>query len=142
MACGAVVYGCGGQVVFVEDDGDDPQGGAPSTLGGAPSEGGGPPQVTGGASAGGSTNVGVPVTECQAACNTIFQCALQSDDNGLLLCPGIEPGDQSLFVPGCADTCEQQMGLLAIVDPDDCQGTIETLQTLNAEFDQVCEFGF
>lgn len=142
IAGAAVVFGCGGKVVFVEDDGLGPLGGDTASNGGAPSNGGGPPQVTGGAGDGGSIGVGVPVTECQLACNTVFQCGLQSDGNGLLLCPGLQPGDQTQFVSGCAESCESNMALIAIIDPDDCEGTIETLETVSPDFDDICAFGF
>jgi hypothetical protein len=140
IASAAVVLGCGGKVVFVEDDGEEPQGGSP--VGPGPSSGGSPPQVTGGAGDGGSIGVGVPMTECQMACNTVFQCGLQSDGNGLVLCPGFEPGDLEEFVLGCAETCEQSMALIAIVDADDCEGTIETLESVAPDFENACAFGF
>jgi hypothetical protein len=140
IASTAVVFGCGGKVVFVEDDGAEPQGGSP--VGPGPSNGGSPPQVTGGAGDGGSIGVGVPMTDCQLACNTVFQCGLQPDGNGIVLCPGFQPGDQTEFVAGCVSTCEKNMALVAIVDPDDCEATIETLEAVNAEFDDICSFGF
>ena len=140
IACASVAFGCGGKVVFVEDDGDDgtePQGGSPV----GPSNGGAPPQVTGGAGDGGSIGVGVPVTECQMACTTLFQCGLQSDSNGLVLCPGFEPSDQTQFVAACNETCEQSMALVAIVDGSDCEGTVDTVEAVSVDFANLCQFG-
>ncbi|MBM4360931.1 MAG: hypothetical protein FJ096_22760, partial [Deltaproteobacteria bacterium] len=42
---------------------------------------------------------------------------------------------------GCADTCEDNMALAALVDPKNCKGTIATLKSLNATFKDVCDNG-
>jgi hypothetical protein len=142
IACAAVAFGCGGKVVFVEDDGE-PQGGSPgSSQGAAPSNGGAPTQSVGGAASGGSTVVGTPASPCEIACNTLFQCGLQSDSNGLVLCPGFGPGDQQAFLAGCNSTCEQSMALVELVDPNDCEGTVNTIQAVSPDFDNTCKFGF
>ena len=75
------------------------------------------------------------------ACTTIFQCGLQPTPNGMLLCPGFQPGDQTAFVTGCAATCEDTPALISLVDPNDCQGTIETLQAVSVDFSDTCAFG-
>jgi hypothetical protein len=137
IACAAVVLGCGGKVVFVGDD-DDPQGGssANGSQGGFSADGGAPQT-----NAGGSITTGVPATECQIGCTTLFQCGFSTDSNGAVLCPGFEPSDQVNFVDFCENECAQSMVVLSLIDPDDCEGTIDTISTASFEFSNLCELG-
>ncbi len=143
IACAAVAFGCGGKVVFVEEDGDgdgDSQGGAPgSSQGGFSSNGGAPTGSVG--PSGGSTIVGTPTTPCEIACNALFACGLQPNSNGLALCPGFGQFDEQQFGVACNSTCEQSMALVALVDANDCEGTIQTIQTVSPDFENICKFG-
>jgi len=79
---------------------------------------------------------------CQTGCEALFDCALQNDSNGTQNCPGLQASDEALVVPGCVQQCENQMALLAFIDPSDCEGTIDALSTLSAQFDDACQNGF
>lgn len=123
--------------------GGDGQGGAVQGgdgQGGAAQGGNG----SGGAGQGGSGGDGsggaAPLT-CQTGCETIFDCGLEDDSLGNPNCPGAEPADGPLFIPGCVQTCMSQMALLAIIDPNDCEGTIDTLSTLSSDFEDFCQNG-
>ncbi|MBM4376801.1 MAG: hypothetical protein FJ095_17100, partial [Deltaproteobacteria bacterium] len=104
----------------------------------------------GGGGAGGATSSsgggGGMLTKCEQACTDLYQCGLEKD-GAAQLCPGFKGGDEEKsFVNGsmnngCADTCEDNMALAALVDPKNCKGTIATLKSLNATFKGVCENG-
>ena len=81
----------------------------------------------------------VPLT-CQTACEAAFACGLEMD-MGSQLCPGFEPQDQGTFVPVCVSQCMQQPALIQLVDPNDCPGTINTLEAISQDFANVCQNG-
>lgn len=78
---------------------------------------------------------------CQTACQALFDCGLEDGGNGQQICPGFDPGDGALFVPGCVQQCMNNMGLIGLVDPSDCEGTIDTVSGINAQFDNFCQNG-
>lgn len=154
---------CGGSVVFEEDGGDGGSGGAGangSTGTNATSVG----QTTSsvgtssvGTSSVGTTDVGTssvsvgttsggcfipepPPQNCQQACSDVFECGLQLCF-GDQLCPAFFPGNKMQFMMGCMPSCQSNMALISIVDPSQCDTTIQTLLALNTNFEQIC-FGF
>jgi hypothetical protein len=60
------------------------------------------------------------------------------------VCPGFsgDPMEKQAFVGGCIQTCSQQMALIALTDPSDCQATIATLSGVSVEFADLCTNGF
>jgi hypothetical protein len=98
-----------------------------------------------GGGAGGAGGGGM-LTKCEQACTDLYKCGLEKN-GAAQLCPGFKGGaEEASFVNGsmnngCADTCEDNMALAALVDPKNCQGTIGTLKGLNAQFKNVCENG-
>lgn len=102
----------------------------------------------GGASQGGNGQGGdgggggaPPALTCQTGCEALFACALEDDSGGNQNCPGLQVSDQAFLVPGCVQQCNENMALLLIIDPSDCEGTIDTLSTLNAQFADACQNG-
>ncbi len=150
--CTALLMGCGGSVLFGEDDGTGggganeggfaqglaPSGGAP---GPSPSSGGAPPipPANGGAGGGGFQ---VPQTECGIACDVLFQCGLEPSSAGASLCPGFEPGDQQDFSNFCVQECEDQPAALSLIDGEDCEGTVATISSVSTGFASLCDVGF
>ncbi len=120
----------GGSAQGGSSQGGASQGG--SSQGGAGQGGGG----TGGA--GGSP----PAFTCQTGCEALFDCALENDSGGNQNCPGLQASDQALVVPSCVSQCNNTMALLALIDPSDCEGTINTISNLSAQFDNACQNGF
>jgi hypothetical protein len=92
-------------------------------------------------SGGDGTGGAPPALTCQTACEVLFDCALEDDSSGEPNCPGLEPSDGAVLIPGCVQQCNNNMALIAIVDPSDCEGTIDTVTTVNPTFDNVCENG-
>ncbi len=113
------------------DGGIDPVGPGPST--GAAGPGPGP-------SVGGGPGVGGGPADCASACEGIYVCGTETNANGDQLCPNFsgDPGQQGQFVGACEPICEQQPLLIDLVDPNDCEGTIETLKGLQPQFTQIC----
>ena len=75
-------------------------------------------------------------SECQQACTELFACT-QVDD----LCPALDPDSGPAFIAQCAVQCEQNPAMLALIDPQDCPGTIATLSSLSSGFDAACHGG-
>jgi hypothetical protein len=157
--CMALVVGCSGSVVFVEDDGSG-DGGAnaggfaqgPGNEGGAPAPpspatGGAPPSATGGApptppadgGAGGGSQV--PRTECGIACEVLFECGFAPSFGGGSLCPGLEPNDQVGFSNFCVPQCEAQPGGTSFIDASDCEGTVALISAVSPTYADLCAFG-
>lgn len=109
--------------------GGSAQGG--SGQGGAGQGGGG----TGGAGG------GAPALTCQTGCEALFNCALENDSGGNQNCPGLQASDQAFLVPGCVSQCNKSMTVLAFIDPNDCEGTIDTISSLSVQFDDACQNG-
>jgi hypothetical protein len=76
------------------------------------------------------------VSQCQQACNELFDCT-QVDD----LCPGISPESGPAFIQMCVGQCEQNPAMIAIVDPNDCPGTVALLNAASPEFSAFCHGG-
>ena len=105
-----------------------------SATGGAGQGGGG---GTGGSGTGGSP----PMLTCQTGCEALFQCALELDSGGMQNCPALQASDQGVVVPQCVLQCANNMAVLALVNPSDCEGTINTLSTLSPQFAALCQNG-
>ena len=108
-------------------------------AGGANTGGAGGTNTGGSGGAGGQDSV----ADCTDACNTVYDCGVEGDN-----CPGFsgDPAQKALYVGtvgsgGCIDICLQNLVLLAIVDPNNCQGTIATLSGVSAQFAAVCANG-
>ena len=161
MLVGAL--GCGGKVIWVSDGGAGGTGntGASGTTvtNGATTTGA---VTTSGVTTGEATvAVAVSATStgsgpfcgvngstdtCQHACEAIYECGLMSC-GGSQVCPGFtgSPPDKAAFMNGpngCVGACNQQPALKSLVDPTDCQSTIDTIESVSDPFKQECVFGF
>jgi hypothetical protein len=124
---------CGGKAVIDGPTGGGGEGGAPvtttssttATITTTPTTEP-PPTST-------STTTTTDVSDCETACTVLWDC-MQQDD----LCPGIDPSMGDVFVPYCLETCAQTPALIALVNPDDCATTIQTLTGVSPEFDEIC----
>jgi hypothetical protein len=133
-----------GALLACGDSGSDAGGGPAGGAGAGPSTGGNGAGTTDGGNGAGTTDGGAgggaPALTCQTACEAVFACGLSGDPQ---LCPGFTPADEDTFVPGCVTNCMGNMSLIAVVDPEDCPGTIDTLKVVAAaDFTPVCEDGF
>ena len=70
---------------------------------------------------------------CIDACTVLADCSQSSD-----ACPGITEENRDSFYEQCLPTCEANPALRALVNGDDCDGTITTLRSLNESFDEGC----
>jgi hypothetical protein len=79
-------------------------------------------------------------TDCKQACTIVYLCGQTFCGENQQLCPTFIPSNVSMdeFLVGCMDLCDSQMALIAIVDADNCEVTIETLEGVSADFAQVC----
>jgi len=104
------------------------QGGATTSAGGS-GQGGATTSSQGGGSTG---------PDCAAACGTLYDCGAQD-----MNCPGFtgDPAEKTAFVDGCIPGCESQPALAAIVDPNDCAGTIMTISGVSTDFAAACTGG-
>lgn len=119
---GGVVGGAGGDVGGAGGVGGDVGG-----MGGAGGDVGGMGGMIGGAG-------GMSFSQaCIDACTVLADCSAGSD-----ACPGITDENRDSFYDECLPTCEANPALQALVDGDNCDGTIETLRGLNASFDEGC----
>lgn len=132
---GVLLAGASMAAVACGDDDSDSTGSTTTTT-----------SSTGGAGgAGGGAGGGVSKT-CADICTVLYNCGLEMKD-GMKLCPGFKGGLESdAFVKGsmdngCEATCEAQPALGALVDGENCEGTITTLKGLNATFKDTCENG-
>jgi hypothetical protein len=119
------------------DDDDGGQGGA---------TGGGGATSAGGATTTSSAGGGAP-SDCFQACSDLYDCGLEPD-GATQLCPGFTgtATEKNSFLfgsgaDGCIANCEALPALVALVDPNDCPTTVETISGVNATFDDVCQFG-
>ncbi len=99
----------------------------------------GPGTGTGGSGPGPGTGGGGP-NDCASACEGIYTCGTETNANGDPLCPNFtgDPGQQAQFEGICVSVCDQQPILIALVDPNDCEGTIETLKGVQPQFEMIC----
>ncbi len=56
-------------------------------------------------------------------------------------CPGVQASDQSVVVPVCIQQCNLNMAVLSLIDPSDCEGTIDTISALSSQFANLCQNG-
>ena len=110
-------------------------GGSTTTAGGGNGTGGVP--STGGEAPGGGGTGGSAALTCETGCQALFDCGLEGNPPYCVY----TAADSDTFVPGCITQCMDQMALLAVVDPEDCMGTIDTVKTLSADFADVCDNG-
>lgn len=130
---------CGGKAVVDEGGGTTTTG---TTTTGSPTG-----TTSTGATSTGTTTTGSPTgttttttstttitgTECEIACADLFDCTQEGD-----LCPGLGAGDEPWFIPQCIETCEDIPAMIALIDPDDCPGTVQTLAAVDSFFATVC----
>jgi hypothetical protein len=146
VVCAGVAIACGGQVVF-EEPNDGGSGGTGTTGPGGTKASTGTKNTaatTNSVSSGGCSVPGGQPTDCKQACTIVYVCGQTFCGENQQLCPTFIPSDVSMdeFLVGCMDLCQNQMALIAIVDADNCDVTIGTLQGASAEFTQVCGGGF
>lgn len=96
---------------------------------------------TGGAGGGGSVDMcrvdgkaRADAGDCQAACELLFCCAEQE-------CGPVTAADEDAFVPGCVETCATMMSTIAVVNGEDCAGTVSIVSTASETFKSTCENG-
>ncbi len=71
--------------------------------------------------------------DCQAACEILFCCA-EGDR-----CAGLDSSSEDAFIDGCLDGCAANMALIAVVNGGDCDGTVNTIKTVNPTFAASCD---
>lgn len=86
-------------------------------------------------------NVANPTT-CAEACSDLYDCGALVC-NGMQNCPGVtgDPAEKTQFLQICLPTCMNQMALISIIDPTDCDGTVATISAVSAQFNNVCQNG-
>jgi hypothetical protein len=108
---------------------------------------GGPPAATTAA----STATGMMLCElpdttqpsnCAEACSDLYDCGALTCD-GMNVCPGFDGSamQKAQFEQFCLMACAQQMALINLVDPANCDDTVATLSGVSAEFDDACQNG-
>lgn len=127
----------GGSSQGGSSQGGDGQGGAGQGGNGGDGNGGG---GTGGGGTGGGGG-GPPALTCQTGCEALFDCALEDDGSGNQNCPGLQASDGPFLIPGCVTQCNSMMAVLALIDPSDCEGTINTISAVSSQFDDACQNG-
>lgn len=164
LLLGAAAFACGGQVVFEEsnDGGAGGSGtgstGTKSTTGTKGTSGtnatnatnnssvstvnGTSGQVT--TSSGGCSVPVPPPNNCEQACTTLYACGQTFCGGQQQLCPAFTPNiiSQDQFLMGCIPQCSQQMALISIIDPMNCDATIETLIGVSSQFGELCGSDF
>ncbi|MFN3202792.1 MAG: hypothetical protein ACE366_30650 [Bradymonadia bacterium] len=141
---GGAVAGAGGGEAGA-GGGEAGAGGGEAGAGGGEAGAGGGEAGAGGGEAGAGGDVGGAGGEagmggggefsdaCIDACTTLADCSANSD-----ACPGITPDTRDAFYDACLPTCEANPALRALVNGEDCDGTVNTLRGLNADFDAGC----
>ncbi|MFN3197236.1 MAG: hypothetical protein ACE366_02290 [Bradymonadia bacterium] len=72
---------------------------------------------------------------CVEACETLTFCALNDPE----LCSGVyDQARAGQLNAECLPLCEQNPALAALVNPDDCSGTLLTLTNVSSDFDFAC----
>jgi hypothetical protein len=79
---------------------------------------------------------------CNEACADLYACSVLTC-NGSQNCPGFsgDPSEETNFLGFCGQACANQMAVIALVDPADCDGTVQTIQAVSAEYDALCTMG-
>jgi len=86
-------------------------------------------------------------SKCVEVCSALYDCGLiPCGPGGAHLCPGFHDNgaEHDAFITtmgGCAQACMQNQQIKSIVDPTDCPGTIQTLESLAAGFKMFCDAG-
>ncbi len=86
-------------------------------------------------------------TTCAEACSDLYDCGALTCMGGSI-CDGFsgDAAEKTSFVGdangGCIQGCMAQMALISVIDPSNCESTVSTIKTLNAEFGTVCDNGF
>ena len=169
VLCAGVAIACGGQVVF-EEPNDGGSGGSGTTgPGGTKATTGtkntaattgqmttgqmtttntnqvttvGPTTV--GTTSGGCSVPVAPPQDCVQACTILYACGQTFCGGNQQLCPAFTPNivSQNEFLMGCIGQCQSQMALISLIDPNECDVTIETLIAVAGQFEELCEVGF
>jgi hypothetical protein len=81
-------------------------------------------------------------SNCAAACSILYDCGALTC-SGQQVCPGFDgsSAQKATFVEGCTTSCNSQQALISLVDPSSCDGTVETLSAVNAQFADTCQNG-
>jgi hypothetical protein len=81
-------------------------------------------------------------SNCAEACSDVYDCGALTCD-GMNVCPGFDGSamQKAQFEQFCLMACAQQMALISIIDPADCDGTVATISAVSAEFDDACQNG-
>lgn len=80
-------------------------------------------------------------TTCDTACDALYECGALTC-NGATICAFTgAPAEKMGFVETCIESCMGQMALISVIDPTDCQGTVDTISNLNAQFAMSCTDG-
>ena len=114
--------------------GSTTDGGGGSTTdggGGSTTDGGGGSTTDGGGGAGGGN------PECPGACAALYDCGVE-DMNCMFT------GDQAekdAFIEGCIPGCNENAVLIAVIDPENCAGTIATVKGASEDFAASCDNG-
>ncbi|MFN3202905.1 MAG: hypothetical protein ACE366_31220 [Bradymonadia bacterium] len=134
---GSAAGGAGGEAGMGGDvGGAGGEAGMGGDVGGAGGEAGMGGDVGGaGGDVGGAGGMGGMMVSdaCIEACTVLADCSANSD-----ACPGITPETRDGFYDACLPTCEANPALRALVNGDDCDGTVNTLRGLNEDFDAGC----
>lgn len=85
-----------------------------------------------------------PQTDCEIACSTIYDCGVENDR-----CPGFDgtPSDRDAFLQGpsgndgCVSVCETNPLLMSLIDPNDCDSTINNIKSASTDFLDSCDNG-
>ena len=106
--------------------------------GGATTDGGGGSTTDGGGGAtngGGGAGGGNP--ECPGACEALYDCGVE-DMNCMFTG---DPAEKEAFVEGCIPGCNDNAVLIAVIDPENCAGTIATVKGASEDFAASCDNG-
>jgi hypothetical protein len=163
VVCAAVAIACGGQVVF-EEQNDGGAGGSGTTGPGGTKATTGTKNTTttttgqmtsqvattnnqssvGSMTSGGCSVPVPPPMDCLQACGILYACGQTFCGGSEQLCPAFTPNNvsQDEFLMGCVGQCQGQMALISIINPNDCDETIDTLTAVAAQFEQLCKIGF
>lgn len=94
--------------------------------------------TTGQGGAGGGTTE----LTCAEACGAVYDCGAANDS---ALCPNFSADgiDKVTFVGddenGCIATCNSTPALKAIINPDNCAGTVGSLKAVSTDFAAACD---
>lgn len=129
-----------------DDSGEGGSGGSPTTA----TNGTGTSTKTGSGSTNSSTATGgmdcplpdtADPTNCDEACSDLYDCgALTCNGEPICAFTGMQ-AEKDAFVTTCLETCAGMMALISVIDPSDCQATVDTIANISMPFAMSCENG-